>query len=458
MSIQFSQGKLQDQERKTILQQVQSHMQQAAQEAVRDVVTEIVEAEVTVKLGREKGQPRQTTGQAREIDWRCNNCGCTDANYFTRDGHYRRELQTGWGTIHNLQVPMLECQHCEHDVVCDYAIFEKYKRFWMDLSQDAFWRSGCSQSLRDICDRWSATVGHPVGLRTVNERINQLELLVQQFHNEPFKHIPEVIQLDGIWVTITEQGEVILHDRRDRARHKRAGKKKVILVALGFWTENGKEKREIVDWQIAESEKHEEWEVLLHRLVKRGATAENGLKAIIRDGCGGLGQAVERVYGQSVVDQRCIFHKLKNVRDKCRTELKGDDHQEQRRQLMQEARTVYQAESAEQAKERLAVWSARWGELAPESVATFERDFDATIAFYQLEGVTLQWVRSTSLLERVNRQLRRKFRQALSFGSNIGAEVALYLQVQRLHAQWKHTSWWQTSHALSLDVLQAYHP
>src|ERR1700704_6009675 len=75
-------------------------------------------------------------------------------------------------------------------------------------------------------------------------------------------------------------------------------------------------------------------------LVERGAKAENGLEAIIRDGCGGLGRAVELVYAQSVIDQRCIFHKLKNVRDKSRTELKGDDHQEQRRQLMQEAKTV----------------------------------------------------------------------------------------------------------------------
>jgi putative transposase len=422
------------------------------------VVTEVVEAEVVAKLGREKGQPREANGQAREIDWECRNCGCTNANYFIRDGHYRRDLQTGWGTIQNLQVPMLECQHCKHDVICKYAILEKYKRFWMDLSQEALWSSGCGQSLRDICDHWSATMGHSVGLRTINERINQLELLVHQFHNKPFEQVPEVIQLDGIWVTITEQGEVIVYDQRGRARHERVGKKKVILVALGFWTENGKEKREIVDWQIAESEKHEEWEVLLHRLVKRGAKAENGLKAIIRDGCGGLGRAVELVYAQSVIDQRCIFHKLKNVRDKCRTELTGDDHQEERKQLMQEAKTVYQAESAEQAKERLAVWSTKWGEVAPESVATFQRDFDATIAYYQLEGLPFQWVRSTSLLERVNRQLRRKFRQALSFGSHVGVEVALYLQAQRLHAQWNDQSWWQTSHALSLDLLQVHHP
>jgi len=458
MSIQFSQGKLQDQERKTVLQEVQQQMQRAVLEAIRVVATDGLEAEVTAKLGREKGQPRETNGQAREIDWKCGSCGCTDANQYIRDGHYRRELQTGWGTVQNLPVPMLECQYCKHDVICEYTILEKYKRFWMDLSQEALWSSGCSQSLRDICDRWSATVGHSVGLRTINERINQIEPLVHQFHNAALEQVPEVIQLDGIWVTVTTEGEAVLRDRRHRARHQREGKKMVILVALGFWTENGEEKREIIDWQIAESEKHEEWEVLLHRLVKRGATSENGLQAIIRDGCGGLGQAIGQVYGQSVIDQRCIFHKLKNVRDACRTELKGDDHQEETRQLMQEAKAVYHAENAEQAKERLAVWSRRWSEVAPKSVATFERDFDATIAYYQLEGVALQWVRSTSLLERVNRQLRRKFRQALSFGSSVGAEVALYLQVQRLHAKWSRTSWWQTSHTISLDLQQVHHP
>jgi DNA-binding response OmpR family regulator len=29
-----------------------------------------------------KGQPREANGQAREIDWECGNCGCSDANQF----------------------------------------------------------------------------------------------------------------------------------------------------------------------------------------------------------------------------------------------------------------------------------------------------------------------------------------------------------------------------------------
>ena len=160
MSIQFSQGKLQDQEQKTMLEQIQHHMQIAALGAVRAVATDMLETEVTAKLGREKGQPRVATDHPREIDWKCGNCGCSDADQFIRDGHYQRELQTGWGTIQNLPVPMLECRRCKHDVICNYVLLEKYQRFWMDLTQDALWSSGCGQSLRDISERWSATVGH----------------------------------------------------------------------------------------------------------------------------------------------------------------------------------------------------------------------------------------------------------------------------------------------------------
>jgi transposase-like protein len=59
-------------------------------------------------------------------------------------------------------------------------------------------------------------------------------------------------------------------------------------------------------------------------------------------------------------------------------------------------------------------------------------------------------VRTTSLLERTNRELRRKFRQACCFSSRRGAEVAIYLQVQRLHARWTKSSWAPIARSLSL--------
>jgi putative transposase len=450
MSIAFSPQKLRGEQRRNVIQVVQKRMQAEALEAIRRVATECLETEVTVKLGREKGIPRQVSEQAQEIDWQCKNCGCRDAQYFTRDGHYRRDLQTGWGHIENMQVPMVECQKCQHDVVCNYAILEKNKRFWLDLDQDVLWSSGYCQSLREISERWSATLGSTVGLRTINERINQIEFLVQKYHEQTIDDVPDVIQYDGIWLTIQEENQTVRYDKRNRARRERKGKRVVVLVALGFW--QNREKPEIVDWYIAKGEGHTEWEFFLNRLKNRGVTAEKGLQAVIRDGGGGLGQAVGVVYGSTVVDQRCIFHKLKNVADKCRTELKGDEHKEERKQLMQQASAVYDAQSAEQAREYLEAWADTWRQKAPKSVETFERDFDATIAYFQLEGLTREWIRSTSLLERINRQLRRKFSQALTFGSLKGAEVALYLQIQRLHARWADQRWWEISHSLYFDL------
>ncbi len=284
-----------------------------------------------------------------------------------------------------------------------------------------------------------------MGLRTLNERINQIEPLVHQMREQPIANVPTVLQLDGIWVTIQKQGEKSKPDKRKRRRKQRTGKKMVILVALGFW-EDGT--REILDGQIAPSEEHTQWETLLNRLWKRGVQPEKGLKLVVRDGSGGLGEALALVYGKSVLDQRCIFHKLRNVAEKARSELKGEEKREKRKHIMEQAKEISQAESASQAKERLPLWGMQWRECAPKAVATLEKDFEHTLVYYALDAITREWIRTTSLLERTNRELRRKFRQVVSFGSQIGAEVAVYLQVQRLHARWTDASWWQVSHDL----------
>ncbi|GAC1694852.1 MAG: hypothetical protein PVS3B3_19240 [Ktedonobacteraceae bacterium] len=53
----------------------------------------------------------------------------------------------------------------------------------------------------------------------------------------------------------------------------------MVLVALGLWADG---RREILDWQIARSEDHQEWEHLVHRLWERGCRAEQGLQLVVR--------------------------------------------------------------------------------------------------------------------------------------------------------------------------------
>lgn len=306
---------------------------------------------------------------------------------------------------------------------------------------------GCATVCASFRQEWSARLDSSVGLRTINERINQIEPLVQQARSESITDVPAVVQFDGIWLRVQTQTDTIKLDKRQRKRHQRSGKKVVLLVALGFWTD-GSGKREVLDWQVADSEGKAEWETLVNRLWERGVRPEKGLQAVIRDGCGELGEAVAWVYGSTVVEQRCIFHKLRNVADKSREELKGETSKETRKHLVEQASAIYQADSAAQARTRLAAFAQTWRAQPPKTVATLERDFEQTIAYYALDGVARELIGTTSLLERANRELRRKLRQVCCFGSPKGAGVAIYLQVQRLNARWSKQTWWETSHAL----------
>ncbi|SRR5690348_5187445 len=119
---------------------------------------------------------------------------------------------------------------------------------------------------------------------------------------------------------------------------------------------------------------------------------------------------------------------------------------------MEQAAHIYQAEQADIARQRLRDWAELWRPQAPLAVATLERDFEDTLVYSQLDTVTQEWIRTTSLLERTNRELRRTFRQAVTLGSMTGADAALFLQVQRLHARWTDGAWWQVSRDLYFEL------
>jgi hypothetical protein len=275
MSIRFSPGKLQGEERRVIVQEVQRQAKTAVLQALQPVLKGFLEEEVTAKLGREKGEARRVSGQTREIDWQCAHCGCRDANHFTRDGHYRRSLATGWGLLEGLPVPMVECQCCGHDVICRYAILEKYQRFWLDVDQGVLIGLGLCQSLCHLSQQWSATLESRVGLRTINERINQIAPLLEQAHSQAIIDVPAVVQFDGIWLREQTQTETIKLDKRGRKRRQRRGKKVVLLVALGLWTD-GSGKREILDWQVADGESKAAWDPNVASLVATGSAPGEG--------------------------------------------------------------------------------------------------------------------------------------------------------------------------------------
>ncbi|MGZ3629099.1 MAG: transposase [Ktedonobacteraceae bacterium] len=151
----------------------------------------------------------------------------------------------------------------------------------------------------------------------------------------------------------------------------------VVLVALCLWID-GSGKRHMLDWEVADKEEQAAWERLVQRLWERGVKLETRLQAIVRDGTEGLEQALDYVYGSALVQQRCIFHKLRNVRDKC----VGLDRKA-KKLLLEQAAAVYQATSASETLARLAEFAEYWRPTQPQAFATFEHEFDRRSATFR---------------------------------------------------------------------------
>ena len=103
----------------------------------------------------------------------------------------------------------------------------------MDVDQRVLFGSGLCQSLRHLSQQWSATLESSVGLRTINERINQIEPLIEQGRQERITDVPTVVQFVGIWLREQIQSETIKVDTRGRKRHQRSGRESG--AARGTW-------------------------------------------------------------------------------------------------------------------------------------------------------------------------------------------------------------------------------
>ena len=76
----------------------------------------------------------------------------------------------------------------------------------------------CAKACASFRQQWSAVLESSVGLRTINERINQIEPLRKLAHSDPISEVPPVVQFDGIWLRLQTQTDTVKLDKRQRQR------------------------------------------------------------------------------------------------------------------------------------------------------------------------------------------------------------------------------------------------
>ena len=405
-------------------------LQQALGAMVVQRIEAQLEAEVEARLHRGHHK-RRAKVRARRSGAQCQRCGSQDARRFSRNGHRRRQLVTQFGVL-KLWLPRVVCE-CGGSVRIPFSILSPYQRFWDDLLEQVGRWAELGLSLRQMQRAIGESVGTQVGLRKLNEMVQHTRPVVER----PFRSVPPVILWDAIWVTLLVPTGQTYIDGRGRRRMRKAKEKVCVLVALGLYPQSGH--WGILGWRLAESESKAEWERLLVALETRGVYRERGVELFIHDGGAGLRAALRQIH-PFVPQQRCLFHKQRNLRAAIQTtpDMSPQEVRTLKRQLMQHVRRVLAAPSPQAMLRLRKAFEHQWQAQQPALVATLCRDWPETTAFFRVLARFPHWrpryLRTTSLLERVNRMLRRLFRAAGAFHSQFGllAAVSRVLEPHRL--------------------------
>ena len=236
-----------------------------------------------------------------------------------------------------------------------------------------------------------------------------LDGMVRAFHARPLSDDYQYLILDAI--THSVRGAL------------KASKKKVLVAygidVFGF--------REIIDFRQVSTESQASWEGFLFDLWARGLEGKS-LRLITTDGCKGLHNALDMYYGL-VPRQLCWAHKLRNVAN-----YLPRRYQEE---CISRARTIYNTSTRQEAIRIYRQWAETWKRVSTKAVECLARDMDALLPFLDCPEAHRVRVRTTNVIERASREVRRRTRTMSCFTNAASCERIIYVIFNHLNNHWK---------------------
>jgi transposase-like protein len=379
-------------------------------------------------LGRAPYVRRGHVAYSLEQTRACPKCHAVQSRRFSRNGSRMRHLLTRWGEV-PLRWPRFVCE-CGGSITLDLDDWlAPYQRIGSDVdAQIARW-GALSISLREMQGELAHSYMGVLGQRTLLRRLHQLQNLTPAADEQP---TPPVLQLDAIWFTQLCATGQWRSDGIGRRRPVKSRRKRCLLIALGVWPDSGRQ--EVLAWHLADSEDTASWLTFLSHLEEQGLRGETGLELLIHDGGSGLCAALTVVHFDAT-EQRCLFHKLRNIWHAIHVaeDLPRHERIRQRRTIYRDFVAIFQAKQRSTVLRRALKVVQQYRTSQPEAVATLRRDFRATVAYFLLQEQHPTWqrkyLRTTSRLERFNRRLRRRIRSANAYHSDTGVLAMIAQEV-----------------------------
>ncbi len=200
------------------------------------------------------------------------------------------------------------------------------------------------------------------------------------------------------WInrSLAECKYVILDARYVKIRHAGSVRSCAVLIAVGVLPDGT---RTFLGTSVSLSEAEVHWRNFLASLQERGL---HGVQCVVTDDHAGLKAALEaRMPG--TLRQRCQFHLQQNASAYV-------PKQSMKEEVATDIRNIFLAPDKHEAMTRLNGTGEKYIESAPQLAAWLESDLVEGLAVFQLPVGHRRLMRTTNMLERLNREIKRRTR------------------------------------------------
>ena len=222
--------------------------------------------------------------------------------------------------------------------------------------------------------------GHEVSSSTVSRLTGQLDEELQRWRERPLDDVPYLI-LDARYEHVRRGGTVV-----DMA----------LLVAIGITPEGH---RTVLGVSVSDSEAEVHWREFFQSLTARGLC---GIRYIVSDAHEGL-KAARQACFVGVPWQRCQFHVMQNA-------LRYIPSEAMQEEVVADLRDVFDAPDRAEADRRLRCAVEKYADSAPKLANWMEANIPESLTVFCLPARHRVRMRTSNMLERLNRELKRRNR------------------------------------------------
>lgn len=309
-----------------------------------------------------------------------------------RNGSYVRDLLTSYGWIVGLTVPRMRKGGIESKVL------ERYRRRQRQVDKVLLEAFLLGHSTRKTVRWFKHLFGGSVSAQTISNVVQELNEQVKEFHRRLLGDTYRFLYLDGLWITLNRPVKA----------------KKVLLVALGIKLDGSKE---LLGFQLANSESESWWWGFLSSLKDRGLKGEN-LEVMVSDGAGGLFKAFNALYPR-VTQQLCTFHQVNDLD----LHLLNRAH---RSHIISDALFIFEGETATEVRGRLKTFCEKWYSKEPKAVKNFVRGFENCLTYLEYPEPLRTMLKTNNPIERYLQELRRRIIPMRAFNNSKSVERIIY--------------------------------